>query len=189
MEKAGKRGKIPQSDWPLIMARYDSGETLASIAKTYDCSPPAISYVVSRGRARHPGTAAPATAPSPAATQLIKATAAEPAAIADAKPPAPNGASGNGQLTPAETTAIGPDERRDESWPREANGFARDGAAERNAASPGATQPWPCQRVPGRRSHVPPRSGPGSCRSPCWIARMRWPVRVSRRGSAHGVTR
>src|SRR2546422_1269549 len=39
MEKPSKRGKIPQSDWPLIMARYEAGETLASIARTYDCSP------------------------------------------------------------------------------------------------------------------------------------------------------
>jgi len=34
------------------MARYEAGETLASIARTYDCSPPAISYIVSRSRAR-----------------------------------------------------------------------------------------------------------------------------------------
>jgi len=34
------------------MARYEAGETLASIARTYDCSPPAISYVVSRSRDR-----------------------------------------------------------------------------------------------------------------------------------------
>ena len=50
MEKSSKRGKIPQTDWPLIMARYEAGETLASIARTYDCSPPAISYIVSRSR-------------------------------------------------------------------------------------------------------------------------------------------
>ena len=52
MEKSNKRGKIPQSDWPQIMARYEAGETLSSIAKTYDCSPPAISYIVSRSRAK-----------------------------------------------------------------------------------------------------------------------------------------
>src|SRR3954464_11555744 len=69
MEKSNKRGKIPQSDWPLIMARYEAGETLASIAKTYDCSPPAISYIVSRSRARDASSAAalPVTEP-----QLIK---------------------------------------------------------------------------------------------------------------------
>jgi hypothetical protein len=61
------------------MARYEAGETLSSIARTYDCSPPAISYVVSRSRARQPGPAQPASeAPRPAAVgepQLIKASA------------------------------------------------------------------------------------------------------------------
>ncbi len=52
MEKSSKRGKIPQQDWPSIIARYEAGETLASIARTYDCSPPAISYIVSRTKAR-----------------------------------------------------------------------------------------------------------------------------------------
>jgi hypothetical protein len=70
------RGKIPQSDWPLIMARYEAGETLSSIGRTYDCSPPAISYVVSRSRARAP--AATSRAVASAATgasepQLLKA--------------------------------------------------------------------------------------------------------------------
>src|SRR5205823_4734116 len=69
MEKSNKRGKIPQSDWPQIMARYEAGETLASIAKTYDCSPPAISYVVSRSRARD---ATGAAAPAVTEPQLIK---------------------------------------------------------------------------------------------------------------------
>jgi hypothetical protein len=52
MERASKRGKIPQRDWPLIIKRYEDGETLASIARTYDCSPPAISYILSRNRGR-----------------------------------------------------------------------------------------------------------------------------------------
>jgi hypothetical protein len=52
MEKSSKRGKIPQQDWPSIIKRYEAGETLASIARTYDCSPPAISYILSRSRAR-----------------------------------------------------------------------------------------------------------------------------------------
>lgn len=77
MEKSTKRGKIPQSDWPLIMARYEAGETLASIARTYDCSPPAISYVVSRSRARQPAPPAATKPPVPPEPQLIKAPAAE----------------------------------------------------------------------------------------------------------------
>lgn len=76
MEKPGRRGKIPQTDWPLIMGRYEAGETLASIARTYDCSPPAISYIVSRSRDRQPAAeaAAPVTEP-----QLVKVHTAEPA--------------------------------------------------------------------------------------------------------------
>jgi transposase-like protein len=78
MERTSKRGKIPQQDWPSIISRYESGETLASIARTYDCSPPAISYIVSRTRAR--GAAAEGTAPkldTPASTEprLVKAPA------------------------------------------------------------------------------------------------------------------
>src|SRR5437763_399798 len=91
MERSSKRGKIPQSDWPSIMARYEAGETLSSIARTYDCSPPAISYVVSRSRARQPGHAQPPReAPRPPAIgepQLIKASAAATAGPAAASDP------------------------------------------------------------------------------------------------------
>jgi hypothetical protein len=78
MERSGKRGKIPQQDWPSIMARYESGETLASIARTYDCSPPAISYIVNRSRARSaaPAPAAP-NALIPGETQLVKGHAVQ----------------------------------------------------------------------------------------------------------------
>jgi hypothetical protein len=69
MEKSSKRGKIPQSDWPLIMARYEAGETLSSIARTYDCSPPAISYIVSRSRGK-PASETPET--PVAEPQLVK---------------------------------------------------------------------------------------------------------------------
>lgn len=89
MEKSSKRGKIPQSDWPSIMARYEAGETLSSIARTYDCSPPAISYVVSRSRARHPAAAAPTT--TAAETQLVKATSETAAADAPVVPAAASG--------------------------------------------------------------------------------------------------
>jgi hypothetical protein len=76
MEKTGRRGKIPQADWPTIMVRYEAGETLASIARTYDCSPPAISYIVSRSRDRQPEAQTPALAEP----QLVKNHAGEPAA-------------------------------------------------------------------------------------------------------------
>jgi len=75
MERSSKRGKIPQQDWPSIMARYEAGETLANIARTYDCSPPAISYIVSRSRAR--GAASTSSAPPPE-PQLVKSYPTEP---------------------------------------------------------------------------------------------------------------
>ena len=81
MEKSSKRGKIPQQDWPSIISRYESGETLASIARTYDCSPPAISYIVSRTRARTAAAeSAGASPPGLPLTepQLVKATGSTP---------------------------------------------------------------------------------------------------------------
>src|ERR1700757_728590 len=73
MERSSKKGKKPHHDWPSIIKRYEAGETLASIARTYDCSPPAISYIVSRNRARE--STADHTAPGGAessAPQLVK---------------------------------------------------------------------------------------------------------------------
>lgn len=82
MEKSSKRGKIPQQDWPSIIARYEAGETLASIARTYDCSPPAISYIVSRTRARNAAAEAVAEAaarnvPAGVEHQLLKGPSGE----------------------------------------------------------------------------------------------------------------
>jgi len=150
MEKSSKRGKIPQSDWPLIMARYDSGETLASIARTYDCSPPAISYVVSRSRARQPGAETPPTAPTATTPQLIKAAASEPTASGNVQAPAASALPPNGQQN----------DRREEIWPRQANGFARDGAGERDADPPDMAPraALPMQRPPV----VPAPPGPAN---------------------------
>lgn len=91
MEKSGKRGKIPQSDWPLIMARYEQGETLSSIARTYDCSPPAISYIVSRSCEKPATEAAPPAAAEP---QLLKTPS--------------NGSAGNGSAPVESTEAQSP---------------------------------------------------------------------------------
>ena len=55
------------------MTRHEAGETLASIARTYDCSPPAISYIVSKNRARNISVEAPAlNAALASEPQLIK---------------------------------------------------------------------------------------------------------------------
>lgn len=44
-----QRKKIARQEWPAIAARYHQGESLASIARSYDCTPPAIRYIVHRG--------------------------------------------------------------------------------------------------------------------------------------------
>jgi hypothetical protein len=158
MEKSSKRGKIPQSDWPLIMARYEAGETLASIARTYDCSPPAISYVVSRSRTRQ--SAADLAAKPPATEpQLIKLAAAE-ADLTGGTPVA--GASANrqaGTLSPTigqgggepprphpPVVAADPDPGQRGTPPRGPNGFAgssRDGSLSVAPARAVASPPRP----------------------------------------------
>lgn len=157
MEKSNKRGKIPQADWPLIMTRYEAGETLASIARTYDCSPPAISYVVSKSRARQPSPDPPATGTSGPEAQLIKSTASKPAAPGSAKPARLHvpGLDVRGlDATAAVPTAHGGAERRAETMstgsdtaagpappPDAINSFLRDGAAARAPDLPHASVP------------------------------------------------
>ena len=41
-----KRGRIPQSAWPRILERYRAGVTLSAIAREFDCTPGAISYII-----------------------------------------------------------------------------------------------------------------------------------------------
>ncbi len=43
-----RRGRIPQSAWPDILKRHNDGETLSSIARDFDCTPSAISYVLKK---------------------------------------------------------------------------------------------------------------------------------------------
>ena len=158
MEKTSKRGKIPQSDWPLIMGRYEAGETLASIARTYDCSPPAISYIVSRSRARPPGEI-PAAASEP---HLVKAAEATPEPVeAEVDRPAAAPVPIRREPPPESRIAIPVTERpvierqgterpgearQGEARPRDTNGFQhRNGAAEREAGI-GAANHQPASR-------------------------------------------
>jgi hypothetical protein len=85
MERSSKRGKIPQQDWPSIIKRYEAGETLASIARTYDCSPPAISYILSRSRSRETTSEGTEQGASDARQPLLIKAYAD--AIAAAQPP------------------------------------------------------------------------------------------------------
>lgn len=42
------RGKIPVADRPGIVARYESGESIASISRSFGCTAPAIRYLIKR---------------------------------------------------------------------------------------------------------------------------------------------
>jgi transposase-like protein len=44
--------KIPQGDWNAIAARYQNGESISKIARSYGCTPPAIHYILKRSGGR-----------------------------------------------------------------------------------------------------------------------------------------
>ena len=44
------RRKIPRSEWGAIVMRHASGESLVSIARDYNCTAPAIGYIVRQER-------------------------------------------------------------------------------------------------------------------------------------------
>ena len=48
MGSTREKGKIPHTEWPKIVARYNGGETIASIGRAYGCTAPAIRYIVKR---------------------------------------------------------------------------------------------------------------------------------------------
>lgn len=50
-ESPKKRGRIPQSAWPRILERYRAGATLSAIAREFECTPSAISYIVRKAEA------------------------------------------------------------------------------------------------------------------------------------------
>lgn len=105
-ESSKKRGRIPQSAWPQILERYRSGTTLSAIAREYECTPSAISYIIRKAEAAlesgediaddvagDVATAEPETAPvavdSPVVSPAASAVAVEPAPTpVQAAPPA-----------------------------------------------------------------------------------------------------
>lgn len=59
-----QKGKIARTEWEKIVRRHQSGESLASIARDYGCTAPAIRYIVNRPVLAG-GTAAPAAEETP----------------------------------------------------------------------------------------------------------------------------
>jgi Meckel syndrome type 1 protein len=73
--------KIPQGEWNAIAARYQGGESISKIARSYSCTPPAIHYILKRNRQKPTELAEQPQAIKPAEitqTQLVRMSAPEP---------------------------------------------------------------------------------------------------------------
>jgi len=102
-ESPKRRGRIPQSAWPQILERHRAGATLSAIAREFECTPSAISYIVRKAEASGqlggdeagvPAAApveepAPAPEPAPAAAPAPAPAAEPPQAEAPAPAPQP----------------------------------------------------------------------------------------------------
>ncbi len=103
-ESPKRRGRIPQSAWPQILERHRAGATLTAIAREFDCTPSAISYIVRKAEAA--GVQAE-TQPAPAG-EPAPAPQAQPEAAAPADTPAPAAAAPAPAAAPASAAAAAP---------------------------------------------------------------------------------
>ncbi|MBP2312285.1 hypothetical protein [Azospirillum soli] len=79
-EAPKKRGRIPQAAWPQILERYRSGVTLSAIAREFECTPSAISYIIRKAEAADaPGEDEAGAAPAEAAAEAAPAESPAPA--------------------------------------------------------------------------------------------------------------
>jgi hypothetical protein len=64
-DKTVQQRKIARQEWPSIVKRYRGGESFSSIARSYQCTAPAIRYIVHRGQDAEDYTnVLPSTVPS-----------------------------------------------------------------------------------------------------------------------------
>ena len=68
--------KIPQGEWSAIAARYENGESISRIARNYECTPPAIHYILKRYHQR-PANAVKPLSPGSKAAAPVRGSAAE----------------------------------------------------------------------------------------------------------------
>ncbi|KAA0678057.1 hypothetical protein [Roseomonas genomospecies 6] len=147
-EAPKKRGRIPQSAWPQILERYRSGATLSAIAREFECTPSAISYIIRKAEAASDaasdkdataeGAEDAAVAEAPAGDALAEEPPAAPAPVAAAEAPAP--------VKPARRAA----EPRPESV-KEARAAA---PVPVQAAAPQAAAPQPAPVQPSAPAHT-----------------------------------
>ena len=145
-EAPKKRGRIPQSAWPQILERYRSGATLSAIAREFECTPSAISYIIRKAEAAGGAGEDTAEAPAEAVTAeaaVSEAPAAQPPAVeapAAKTPDAAPAAAEPSAPPPAKPAARA--ERRPKAVAEAPKPEARPAAAPQPAASQlGAPQP------------------------------------------------
>ncbi len=103
MAKRREKGKIPHTEWPAIRMRHAAGESLASIARDYGCTGPAIRYIVNRP------VEADGEAPAPAPKAEVRD--GDPSAAEPARPPPPAISPGAAAERAPEAPGIDPDLR------------------------------------------------------------------------------
>ncbi|NYZ11692.1 hypothetical protein HL658_03955 [Azospirillum sp. RWY-5-1] len=108
-ESPKKRGRIPQTAWPRILERYRAGATLSAIAREFECTPSAISYIVRKAEAAGmlEGEGAPVLDATDASEEAAATTEAQPE-------PAPAPAPAPAAAAPAPAQAVTPPPRRRE---------------------------------------------------------------------------
>jgi transposase-like protein len=112
--------KIPQGEWSAIAARYQNGESISKIARSYGCTPPAIHYILKRNRQR-PGEATVAIEPPRsieiAQPRLVRMHAVEPASVSASVAEPTNGAVTAQLLRTSSSAALAPVIRPDPAPP------------------------------------------------------------------------
>src|SRR4051794_27075946 len=83
-EAPKRRGRIPQSAWPHILERHRAGATLSAIAREFDCTPSAISYIVRKAEA---SGIEPAAAPAAEPVENTEAVTESMAELAEPEAP------------------------------------------------------------------------------------------------------
>lgn len=85
MAQRREKGKIPHSEWSAIRTRHAAGESLASIARDYGCTGPAIRYIVNRPSG---GTAPAPTSPDKALPENRSGESSDIGRVESSRPPA-----------------------------------------------------------------------------------------------------
>ncbi|WP_188262177.1 hypothetical protein [Azospirillum tabaci] len=142
-EAPKKRGRIPQSAWPQILERYRSGATLSAIAREFECTPSAISYIIRKAEAAS-DAASDKDAPAEEGTAGDAAEAPAGDAMAEEPPPAPVAAS---EVAASEAPAPAKPARR-AAAPVTAPAPAPAAQTAAPAAAPAAAAPQPAPPQP-----------------------------------------